>query len=158
VDFGALEPGKPALSDTKNWSFLNVVLNSPPVSKLDKNRHLGSVHNRNVFALSAAELEPFQLVEPIDTLVIDPAELALQQDMQAPVAPARTVRGQGPQALANLRLIGGHLELIPHGRPMRANQPARTTLREPRRCDDSYISARIPRGSHHSTGMRALRK
>jgi len=75
--------------------------------------------NGHAFALATPQCQLLFPVEPVDTLVIDPSQPPLQQDMQSSVAPAAAESSEAPQPCAELRLILTHLSPIAHGAPSR---------------------------------------
>ncbi len=50
--------------------------------------------------------------------------------MESPIAPPRTLCGQGPSTLAQLQLIRPHVEVVAHRAAMGAKQTTGTPLRE----------------------------
>jgi hypothetical protein len=57
------------------------------------------------FALTLPDRHALQPVEAFDPLVIDAAQLPLEQELQPPIAPARALRCQGAQAFPHSRLV-----------------------------------------------------
>ncbi len=53
-----------------------------------------------------------------------------KQHMESPIAPPRTLCGQGPSTLAQLQLIRPHVEVVAHRAAMGAKQTTGTPLRE----------------------------
>ena len=64
----------------------------PPLARPAGRRQRYTLRSRQVLPAATTDLQPSGLIDPMDTLVIDHQALALEQDVQAPVAEARPHR------------------------------------------------------------------
>ena len=76
--------------------------------------------------------QPFLAVQPLDPLVVDDDPFPAQQDVQAAIAEARTVRRQLAEPSAQRRVVVASLAAVADGRPARAHQPTGPALGEPK--------------------------
>jgi len=83
---------------------------------------------RHALALPLADRQPFQPIEPLDAFAIDAPQLALEQQMEAPIAPPWSLRRERAQAFTHGWLVAADPPLIAHGAPMCTHEPARPTL------------------------------
>ena len=86
-------------------------------------------HAGEPLAPPAAHRQAFGAIQPVELLVIQGVPVALQQDVQPPVAVARPLRRVCPQPLAE-RIVGDTRARVSRRRPRHPHHPTRAAFAE----------------------------